>query len=219
MKPFCNLILVLLIVFLMPVVHQLNARRPASAPASDSLSITDMQYLRSMSSMLKDMEDSLGINEQNMVKKIRLTKPALVPVFDTAIEPLRLPYNDDLTTMLFLYAHGLYRAIQLPLYKKYCREATARTLSRGAFADSLNGLESKAIVNTIMVGLESGSSHQLPYPTRLINAVIDKVKRKINTATLLYLAFDYTKKAAKDEDGVLLYIGFLKYYDRLIAAR
>ncbi|MES2777170.1 MAG: hypothetical protein V4722_23540 [Bacteroidota bacterium] len=197
----------------------LKAQQTAAKPVLDSLSIADMQYLRKMSSMVKSMEDSLGINENNMAQKVILVNPVSCPAIDTNIQPLKVPYADGLTTVLFTYAHQLFIATNSALYKKNCLRAKAGSLSRPAFADSISMLESKAITNTILIGLETGTTQDLPYPSNLINAVIDKVKRKINSATVLYMAYEHIRKQAKDANGISLYAGFQKFYDGLVSGK
>jgi len=191
----------------------LLAQQTIKKQQQDSLSIADLQYLRKTSSMLKDLEDSLGINAGNISKKVKLVRATELKVIDMNTDIIKVPYTEDLNSALFAYAHNMYNAIHVSAYKAVV--AKARKLTRTAFADSISVIESKAVYSTILIGLETGTAQYLPYPTNLINAVIDKVKRKINTATVLYMAFNYVKNNAKDADGRSVYQLYLQYYDRL----
>jgi len=182
---------------------------------ADSLSIDDMQYLRKMSAMVKDMEDSLGINASNMSKKVKLVNPRESEVIEPDISVIKVAYANSLNEVLFSYAHNMYNAIHISIYKKIYNKATSHKITRTAFADSLSMQESKAVYNTILIGLETGTTHSLPYPNNVVNAVIDKVKRKINTATALYVVLDFIKRDAKDANNILLYDIYLKHYDQL----
>jgi len=191
----------------------LLAQQTTQKQQQDSLSIADLQYLRKTSSMLKDLEDSLGINAANMSKKVQLVPATELKAIEINTAIIKVPFTDDLNSALFAYAHNMYNAIHVSAYKAVI--AKARKLTRTAFADSLCVIESKAVYNTILIGLETGTTQYLPYPTNLINAVIDKVKRKINTATVLYMAFNYVKNNAKDANGKSIYQSFTQYYDGL----
>jgi len=161
------------------------------------------------------MEDSLGINAANMHSKVMLVNPTESKAIETNVSVIKVPYSGKLNDVLFSYAHNMYNAIHISAYKKIFNKATAHKITKTAFADSLSLQESKAVYNTILIGLETGATQDLPYPTNVINAVVDKVKRKINTATALYVVLDFVKKNAKDINNNPLYDIYLKYYDQL----
>lgn len=176
----------------------------------------DLRYLRSRSTMIKNMEDSLRITSTNMPQRISITDAMQLPVVDTQRAILYLPSGADLDTAMFAYARQMSKAMQWPFTKKYLAMAKKKTLTRNAFADSVGVVESKAIFNSILVGLETGTTQKLPYPTSIINAAIDKVKGKINGATALYMIFNYVKNKAAAPAGPSLYRAFLEFYDRWV---
>jgi len=191
------------------------AQDSAARKKMDSLGINDLQYLRKMSGMVKDMEEQLNITAENMAERVTLVKPAAYDLPDTNISVVKVPYADDLNSALFSYAHTLYNAVHVPALKKLVYKAKQHKINKTAFADSLSMMEAKAVYNTILTGLETGTTMELPYPPSLINAVIDKVKRRINTATALYMAYNFVRQQAKDANGVLLYDVFIAYYQKV----